>query len=213
MEVRPEIIQDNLENTGIRENNGRVYCLRFRDGGNIQGRVVMAQGEKVVDDRRYDDYMNDYMNEHKGQKRIKTIEDEHDKLIYTDLDGNTTICEITKEPRDLNCSDKELLQVEMEKLDNASAYILNSDMPLQAKTQEFMKINNKRLELFKSYGIEVPTVENEIEADIEISEEVQDYAEERIADEEEASIKEERDPRESSGSHDEGRLPSYLMDN
>ena len=107
----------------------------------LQGRVVMVQGDYAVDNRMYDDYMNDYMNEHRGEKVVKTTEDEHDKLTYTDLDGNTTTCEITREPRDLNCSEKELLIAEMEKLDSAAGQILASDMPIEDKTQEIIKIN------------------------------------------------------------------------
>lgn len=172
MEVPPQTISDNLEGTGIKENNGKVTCLRFKDGEKLQGRVVMVQGDYAVDNRMYDDYMNDYMNEHKGEKVVKTTEDEHDKLTYTDLDGNTTTCEITREPRDLNCSDKEALIEEMSKLDCAANQILTSEMPIEDKTQEMIKINGKRKDLFKEYGIEVPIVENEIEADIEISEEI-----------------------------------------
>ena len=182
MLVRPEVIENNLDKTGIKENNGKVFCLRFKDGSNLQGRVVMVQGEKAVDERKYDDYMNDYMNEHKGQKIVKETECEHDKVIYTDLDGNTTVCEIMKEPRDLGCSEKEVLQSEIEKLDKNAKQILNSDMPLENKTEEIIKINSKRLDIFKSYGVSVPTVENEIKADIEISEEVNEIAEEKEAD-------------------------------
>ena len=189
MEVEPEVISDNLEETGIRENNGRVYCLRFRDAANLQGRVVMVQGEKAVDERRYDDYMNDYMNEHKDQKVVEEVECEHDKIAYTDLHGNTVVCEMMKEPRDLGCSEKELIQAEMEKLDKNAEYILNSDMPLENKTQEMIKINQKRLDIFKSYGITVPTVENEIEADMEISEEVG----------EEAALEQEDEDKEERG--------------
>lgn len=181
MEVQPEVIQDNLEQTGIKENDGRVYCLRFRDEGKLDGRVVMSQGEKTVDERRYDDYMNDYMDQHKGQKRVKEVECEHDKLEYTDVHGNTTVCEITKEPRDIGCSEKELLQAEMEKLDKNQSYILNSDMPLEMKAEQMQKIGRKRLSIFKEYGVDVPTVENEIEADLQISEKVEDIAEDRKA--------------------------------
>lgn len=176
MEVEPEVINDNLEDTGIQENNGTVYCLRFRDGGNLQGRVVMVQGSKAIDNRNYDSYMNDYMNEHRGERYVESAEDEHDKLIYTDLDGNTTVCEMYREPRDMNCSDKEILQAEMQKLDSSTKQILTSDMPLELKTQEIIKINGKRLDLFREYGIEVPTIENEIEADIDLSEEVGENA-------------------------------------
>ncbi len=179
MEIEPQVIKNNLEETGIREENGRVYCLRFRDGGNLQGRVVLSQGEKIVDDRRYDNYMTDYMNEHRGQKRIRETECEHDKISYTDLHGNTTVCEITREPRDINCSDKELLQAEMEKLDRAQEQIKSADMPLEKKAEEMIKINQKRMDIFKSYGVEVPLVENEIEADMEIAEEVNQIEEEK----------------------------------
>ena len=193
MEVPPQTISDNLEGTGINDNDGKVTCLRFRDGEKLQGRVVMVQGDNTVDNRTYDDYMNDYMNEHRGQSVVKSTEDEHDKLAYTDLHGNTTVCEISREPRDLNCSDKEILQAEMEKLDSNAMQIRNSDMPLEMKTQEIIKINGKRLDLFHEYGVEVPTVENEIEADIEFSEEVgQDEKERR--EQMEASQREDDEP-------------------
>lgn len=194
IEVPPKIISDNLERTGIKENGGRVYCLRFKNGENLQGRVVMAQGENIVDNRTYDDYMTDFMNEHRGQKIIRSAEDEHDKISYTDLDGNTTVCEIMREPRDMNCSQKELLIAEMQKLDQNARTILNSDMPLENKTEEMIKINQKRLNMFKECGISVPTVESEIRADDQISNAVQNKAiEQRNAEEQESAKKQEEE--------------------
>lgn len=185
MEVRPEVVTDNLPNTGIQENSGNVYCLRFRDAGNLQGRVVMVQGDNAVDKRENDDYMNDYMNEHKGEKKIYNTEDEHDKVSFTDIDGNTTVSEISKEPRDLSCTEKEQLQEELQKLEQNASQIMSSDMSLEQKNEQMMKINNKRLSIFKDYGISVPSVESEIEADLEIGEEIENNIEDEKEQEEE----------------------------
>lgn len=174
MEVPPQTISENLEGTGFKNNNGRITCLRFKDGEKLQGRVVMVQGDKVVDNRTYDDYMNDYMNEHKGEKRVDSIEDEHDNIEYTDIDGNTTRCEIRKEPRDLSCTKKEEIQQKMYELDMKTNQVLAADeMPPEMKAKAFASLNQERLDTFKEYGVEAPTVESEIEADIEIAEEIQ----------------------------------------
>ena len=195
MEVPPKAISENLEGTGFTENNGMVISLRFKgEGSSLQGQVVMAQGEKVINERKYDSYMNDYMNEHKDTKKVKTIEDEHDQLVYVDLDGNVTVCEIEKEPRDLTCSEKEFLQDEMRKLDDSTKKILNSDMPLEQKTKEIIKINTKRLDLLDEHGISASLVENEIEADIEISEEVGAIAAEEAEEEEITEEKAQEEP-------------------
>lgn len=196
MLVNPQTITDNLENTGFSENGGNVYCLRFKDSKLNNDRVVMVQpGKTPVDDRTYDDYMTDYMIEHRGQKVSESIEDEHDKIVYTDLHGHTIIGEIEKEPRDLNCSEKQIIQEEMDKLDESAEQIMNSDMPLEEKATILKQINEKRIEIFEKYGIQVPLVEDEIRADNEIHDEViQDGLEEPEDDG--------RDPRESNHSHE-----------
>lgn len=188
MEVPPARLQDDLPRTGIKENDGNVICLRFKDASKLRGSVVMAQGDKIVKDETYDSYMNDYMDEHKNTSKVRTVEDEHDQIEYRDLDGNVTICEIFKEPRDLNCTDKERIQKIMEDFDESTKDLLNSDKPLEEKVQGFLKINSERLKIFNEYGIEVPTVQDEIEADIEISEEIQNDIEEKKESQEEAEI-------------------------
>ena len=174
MIVNPKVITEKLEATELAENGPNVYCLRFRDA-KLNDRIVMAQpGKTPVDKETYDEPMRQIMDERRYRSINKTIEDEHDKIYFTDIDGNTTVAEMRKEPRDLTCDDKELIQKEFEKLDESAKIILNSDMPIEQKAEELQKINEKRLDLFKDFGIKVPTIEEEIKADNEIHEKVEE---------------------------------------
>lgn len=176
MIVNPKVITEKLEETGIAENGPNVYCLRFRDA-KLNDRVVMSQaGKTPVDKQAYDEPMREIMNERRYCSVDKTIEDEHDKIYFTDIHGNTTVAEMRKEPRDLTCDDKERIQKEFEELDKAADIILSSDMPIEEKAGELQKINDRRIDLFKDYGIEVPEVEGEIKADNEIHKNIENEA-------------------------------------
>ena len=174
MQITAETLNNNLRNTGFDPNGPHVYCFKFIGGNGLKDRIIMLQpGSKPVDERQYDDYVSDYMTEHRGQTPQTEKILEHDYIDYVDIDGNKSSQVIKKTPSDLECSQKETLQIEMEKLNDSTKAIMNSDMSLEDKSRELTKINEKRLDLFKEYGIEVPIVEEEIKADIEITQEVE----------------------------------------
>ncbi len=223
MMLNPQVITNKLEETGISENGENVYCLRFRDARLTNDRIVMLQpGRPPVDERTYDDHMTDYMNNHR-EKDKKIIEDDHDKIYFTDVHGHTTVDTIRKEPRDLTCTDKERLQKRLEELDSKYNSILNmskSSISLEDKAALLGAINKERLGVFKEFGIEAPLVEQEIRADNSIDEEMEkigaQHREEREAKKEleaEKEIEDDgHDPREGShDSHEDGRIPKYLQ--
>mgnify|MGYP007056185274 CR=1 FL=1 len=187
MLVNAVVLKSEMQNTGLDENGAPVCLLRFRSGAesSLKDRTVMCQlGSEPIDERQYDEYISDYMTEHMGETPNTEKDTEDDYVVYTDLDGNTSAQKIYKEPSDLTYSDKELLQDELKKLDDATSQIISADMPRELKAEELAKINNKRLDLFKKYGIEVPVVEDEIRADDEkLHDEVEEPEEEIDLDE------------------------------
>ena len=174
MVVSSKTLTTKLPNSGLNQNGENVNLLKFRDKSmGLKDRVVMSQpGSEIVDERQYDDFLSDYMTEHRGQVPERETKDPHDTIYYTDIHGNTSVQEIKKEPMDLTCTQKEQLMTELEKLNNSTTQIMNSNLSPESKAEELTKINGKRLDLFKEYGIEVGTVTDEIQADIEITEEI-----------------------------------------
>lgn len=175
MEVPPEAINENIENTGINNNGGNVYCLRFGNKGldsNGKDRIVMIQGDQPpVDERQYDENMTDYMIEHRGETPETAKKHEH-MITYTDIEGNTTVQEIHKEPRDLTYDQKEQMEKELEQLQEAANGVKNNPNISQEEKEElYMQINNKRIAVFEKYGIYPESVMEELNADQERLEE------------------------------------------
>lgn len=172
IEVRdPNSLTDKLENTGFSPTGGKIYCLRFRGketGG--QDRIIMVQGTRAVDERRYDEDVTELMND-KYSKVVNELKDRDSKIVYTDMDGNTFVADLEREPRDLKMSEKEDLMKELANLD-----ALKEDELASAESEEeianvFKISNERRKALFEKYGIKVPEIEAEMTADTREAEE------------------------------------------
>lgn len=197
----PKSITDKVEDTGIDENGGTVTSLRFRDAS-LTDKVINVQDGRVLENRNNRD-MTRLMDD-KTENEVENLSDNESKIVYTDLDGNTTVCDLTKEPRDLTMEKKDELKKELDKIDSQTELVKNdSEMSVEDKAQMFQKINEKRLTTLKNYGISVPKVENEIQADIEITEEIQEKEDTAVEDED----------SEPYTKYAEGRIPKYLQDN
>ena len=70
-------------------------------------------------------------------------------------------------------------------------------MPFENKMEEVLRINNKRLSIFKENGIEVKSVEDEVKADMQTQEKIEEVITTNKESEEE---EEDRDPREANHS-------------
>ena len=169
----PNSITDKIENTGLNYERGEVVCLRFK-GKEISGndRIMMLQGDRTIDKREYDADMSVLMDKEYPKEKIDNLEDKNMKISYTDLDNHTYISEIQREPRDLTLMQKQIMLKELETINQNEKKIWNSDLPIEDKAREMIKINNKRIEVFKKYGISVPNIELEIKADNDISKKV-----------------------------------------
>ena len=114
----PESINDKLDgNTGITKEGGKVYCLRFADSGaSLSDKVVMIQGEKVVENSKYDNDMTELMND-KTQNGVKDLEDNDSKIYITDSDGKTTEYDLIAKPKDLSIEEKKDVNIDMTKIE------------------------------------------------------------------------------------------------
>ena len=195
----PSSISDKLvDDAGIRENGEPVYCLSFqkRSLEIDSDRIVFVQGTRVIDDRKYDDDATEVLEQYRNSSVVQNIEDDENKVIYTDLDGHTIVADMETEPRDLSIRQKELLAEELEKLDNEEDAIRSSDMPLEDKIEANQKINEKRIALFDKYGLKIPEIRSEMRGDDEIGEEIQNDIEERNDEDDEYDPRETRHIRE-----------------
>lgn len=199
----PSSISDKLvDNAGLRDNGEPVYCLSFENRSlEIDSdRVIFVQGTRVIDDRRYDEDATRVLVPYRNSSVVHNVEDNENKVVYTDLDGHTTVEDMETEPRDLSLAQKELVAEELRKLDKAEKMIRESDMPLESKIEECQKINRKRIELFNEHGLKVPEIRDEMRGDDEIGEEIQND----IKAGEEVDEDDGRDPRETK--HERGEI-------
>lgn len=172
----PKSVSDQLmETTGIEPTGEPVYCLSFKSGEvSTNDRIILVQGEKVIDERKNDEPGTSFMNQYRNSNVIENIEDNESKIYYTDIHGNTHISEMTSSPSDLNFKEKEELEKKLNEIDSKEEGIKSSDMPLENKIDLLNKVNGERLKTFDEYGINAENIRDEIEADIEIGEEVFD---------------------------------------
>lgn len=199
----PSSISDKLvDNAGLRDNGEPVYCLSFENRSlEIDSdRVVFVQGTRVIDDRRYDEDATRVLVPYRNSTVVHNVEDNENKVVYTDLDGHTTVEDMETEPRDLTLVQKESLARDLKKLDDAERQIRESDMPLELKIEECQKINRKRIELFNEHGLRVPEIRDEMRGDDEIGEEIQND----IKAGEEVDEDDGHDPREAK--HERGEI-------
>lgn len=198
----PQSVADQLmETTGIQENGEPVYCLSFRSGDvGTQDRIVLIQGERVIDERKNDEPGTALLNEYRNSNVVENVEDDETKIYYTDIHGNTHVSTMQASPSDLNFLEKEALKKELNEIDSKEEAIKSSDMPVDKKIELLNAVNNERLETFDEYGINAENIRDEIEADIEIGEDV-------IEDEEEQEIEAEEAETEPEIDEDEGYDP------
>ena len=203
----PSSVADQLmDSAGINENGEPVYCLQFKNGdlGATHDRVVIVQGEKVIDEPRYYEDASRFMDSYKNSNVVENVEDNETKIYYTDIHGHTIVADMKTEPRDLNSIQKQELAEKLAELSSQEKAIKAQDKPLTEKLEDLQKINGKRLELFDEYGLDVQEIRNEIQGDYEIREDIQGDIEEmketREEEEEDQELNEDdgRDPRESS---------------
>ncbi len=187
----PASISDQLsDNVGLRENGEPVYCLSFKNSAlSNNDRVVFIQGEKVIDERRFDEDATEFMNNYKTASVVQNIEDLDSKIYYTDMDGHTIIAYMKAEPRDLKPDQKDELAEVLDELDNEEEAIRSSNMDLDDKIEASQRVNNKRVRAFDKYGLSVPEIRSEIRADEEIGDDIQEDIEEEELEKEELEEK------------------------
>ncbi len=206
----PSSISDQLIDTaGLQDNGGPVYCLAFANADLSSGsdRIIFVQGERVVDDRRYDEDATNMMNDYRHASVVENVTDKDSKVYYTDIDGHTTVADLVATPKDLRRQDKDILAEKLNELENKQKGILNStNLTVDEKIEKCQEINQERLQLFDEYGLDIPNIRSEISADIDIGEEVQDDIEdsqqEDAETEKEDDDEEGRDPREANHNHE-----------
>ena len=166
----PSSISDQLIDTaGLQDNGGPVYCLAFSSGDISTGndRIVFVQGERVIDERRYDEDATKVMDEYKTASVVDNAEDKGTKVYYKDMDGHQIVADLVTEPRDLRREDKELLAQNLEELENKQDSIKNvTNLSKAEKIEKMQEINDDRLKLFDKYGLKLPTIRSEIETDM-----------------------------------------------
>lgn len=203
----PSSVSEQLIDTaGLKDNGAPVYCLAFSNADLSTGndRVIFVQGEKVVDERRYDKDASDMMNDHRNSSVVYNAEDKSNKIYYTDIDGHTTVADLVAEPKDLRREDKELLAEKLNDLEEKEEGIISSSNLTPSEKIEYSeKINMDRLELFKENGLKMPVIESEIKADLEIAQDAKSDIQEDEEQEKPQEVEKEdeedddRDPRES----------------
>lgn len=207
----PQSVADQLmETTGIKGNGEPVYCLSFRSADIAsQDRIVLVQGNRVIDERKNDEPGTAFMSEYRNSSVVENIEDDETKIFYTDIHGNTHVSEMQASPSDLSFLEKEELEKKLVEIDSKEEGIKSSDMPIDKKIDLLNKINEERLDTFDEYGIDAENIRDEIEADIEIGEDTLEDIEDEMEEEglEEEEIEDSDIEEEAEIDEDEGYDP------
>lgn len=200
----PSSISSQLVDTaGLQDNGGPVYCLAFSSGdiSSANDRVVFVQGENIIDERRYDEDATNMMNDYRQNAVVENVTDKNSKIFYTDIDGHTISADLVARPKDLRRKDKDILVQKLNDLDNKEKDILNSaSLSVEEKLQKYKEINQERLKLFNEYGLDIPNIRSEVEADLEKQEEAD------LETQEEADLRTQGEAEEEAGDDGTGNL-------
>ena len=154
-----------------------VYCVVFNSSKNNtvgSSAIILQPGRNMINERQYDDEIVNFVKDNRQKTLNRQFINEH-QAFYTDIDGNTTVQEIHKEPRDLTVDKKLELQKRLMELEEEVKHIMdNPDILPEDKGRALIEINGKRNELFNEYGVYPNLVISEIDADTEIIEEIVD---------------------------------------
>lgn len=118
-------------------------------------KVIMIQGEKVVENSRFDSDMTELMND-KTAGNVRTLEDRDSKLYYTDSEGNTVEYDLIASPKDLSMDEKQQVNTQM----------IEIEQELEAKRQEAEKIQEEIEKIYSSIAQYEGNEDSEIEKNI-----------------------------------------------
>ena len=152
-------------NSGIRSDGGKVTFLRFSDGATKNIVVPVQDGKAKEPSPENNKIYSEYMSERIG-KEVLSAADKDSKVVYTDEHGNTIVDNFTRKPNDLTRLEQEEFKKKWEELERRIQDINNSDLPEEEKANEKIAINDERNNLMKVYGVKIPIIEEEKQADV-----------------------------------------------
>ena len=155
---------DSASDSGINRNEPITIYRFATSGARLQDRIVILQGDRITDERKYDSIcgLMDGIN----NQSVNRLTDTKSKIKYIDFEGKEHETELVKKPDDLSEGQKQTILDKMDELDNQSNVILKStDLTIEQKIKGLKAINNKRLKLFKEYGVILPEIESKIIVD------------------------------------------------
>ncbi len=159
----------SIGNTELSDNQP-VKIYRFTGGELLNDRIVMVQGQHVIDNRLYDKAISEHMH-NVGSPEVDRLKDNESKYVYTDNDGNKFVADLVRQPDDLSLAQKEKIERQLQEIDNMCLSVKNSDMPEGEKSNQLIFLNQKRLKILAENGLNLPVVEDEVRADNEQNEE------------------------------------------
>lgn len=163
-------------NSGIRSDGGKVTFLRFSDGATKNIVVPVQDGKAKEPSPENNKIYSEYMSERIG-KEVLSAADKDSKVVYTDEHGNTIVDNFTRKPNDLTRLEQEEFKKKWEELERRIQDINNSDLPEEEKANEKIAINDERNNLMKVYGVKLPIIEEEKQADVNALEDTNELAE------------------------------------
>ena len=87
----------------------------------------MQDGRILARERANDEAFTTLMTDISG-KKVEELKDKESKVVYTDKDGNTTVCDMVRKPRDLAVDDKRKIEEKLREIDKKQEAIRLSDM-------------------------------------------------------------------------------------
>ena len=156
--------------------NKEAYALRFATNSpSLQDRIVLWQDNRIIDKRENDAELEEKMETEESKIPPEVLTGKENKLIYTDMSGNTFVAPLRCHTKDL--TDKEAMKVisEFERIKAEEKSILSSrKYPPHIAISKLTEAKEARLDVINKYGLKVPEIKDEITADRETSEEIQD---------------------------------------
>ena len=153
------------------------FALRFasKDVG-LKDRIVVFQEKRVIDERKFDHDIEQKMDEEYAKAPVDVINDKKQMLVYTDFSGNTTCSELKKKDmNDLTKEEGNRVIREFEEIQSAERALIAERMSMSPEvfSQKMTALGIRRLKVIGEYGLSVPEVHKEIEADKELSSDIE----------------------------------------
>lgn len=141
------------------ESGEKVTIVEFKSGNSLNSEIVLVQGEKIIDDRRFDTKITDRVSEIDAREVQELEEKETSSITYTGTDGKQRTIELI-ENANANTGAKQICEQQLER----NELEIQKVMAYESENKHLLEIlREQRIKILCDNGFAMDSTVNKIE--------------------------------------------------